>query len=70
MFVNKQCLVLERWHHLGYMCPGVNKPVRLDTSSYVIEDKTEGWLQCRFMAPQTTLVRETGPQDSLDVENK
>lgn len=51
MFVNQLCLALERWHHLGYMCPGVNKPVSLATSSYVTEDRTERWWQCCFMAP-------------------
>lgn len=42
MFVNLQCLALERWRYLGYMSPGVNKLVSLATGSYVIEDRAEG----------------------------
>lgn len=61
MFADQQRLALERWYHLSHMCPGANKPVSLSASSYVTEGRTEEWWRRRFMAPQTTLVRETGP---------
>jgi len=59
MSVNQQCLARERWNYFGNICPGVNKPVSLVTSSYVTEDRAEGWWQNCFTAPTATLVKET-----------
>lgn len=59
MFVNQMCLTQEWWYYLGYLCPGVNKPVSLATGSYVIDNRVEGWWHCRFMVASATLVKET-----------
>lgn len=61
LWSSSQHLALERWYRRSYMCPGVNKPVSLATSSYVTEDRAERWWQCRFMAPSNHTCQGNSP---------
>lgn len=52
------------------LCLGANTPAGLAIRSYVTERGAERWPRCCFMAPQTTLVRDTGLGDSSDGHDK